>query len=96
MIQAVQQGLKLVFDAIAAYIRNERNSEVGRANLIAVVILACLLPAVAIPPFAISVLRLLTKSPPPEWTFAIPVVAFAVVVVVAFTSVLLIPRKPLD
>lgn len=90
----VWKSLGLLLAAIAHFVENEKNSEVGRANLAAVVLLIILMPTLLFPQATVQVARLILNRPAPEWNFALPIIAIGIVAGVLVLSLFMIPREP--
>ena len=75
------------------YLKAETSSTVGKLNLALVVLLLVFGIPMCIPPILVTVLRMAFKTEFPAWVYAIPLVAFVSVCIVAVTSLFLIYKE---
>ena len=88
------KAVQTLYGGIIDYIRNEKNSDIGRANLGLVILLIAILPIIVVPSWAIAALRLFTTNPLPSWIWALPLAGFIAVALVGYLSLKMIPREP--
>lgn len=93
MRPALTWAWDVCWDLASEYIRTETNSSVGKLNLILVVILACLTVVALVPPALVTILRIVFQTSFPDWVYAIPVVAFVALCVVAVISLFLVCKE---
>lgn len=87
---------RILAAGIAAYLASETNSPAGKLNLALCVLLGVLAVATCVPSVVVIAIRAFFKVQFPDWVYAIPLMAFIIVVFAAMMSYVMIPKQPLD